>query len=113
MYARIDNILLAAAIATVLTPCAEARITRIEIQKTDSPTFEGAAFGNTGQYEKLSGRAYGELDPRPSLQERYGSKDTYVARVKAAAGKLVGERFLLPEDTTRLIAENQRTELGV
>jgi hypothetical protein len=33
MYARILNILLAAAIATVPAPCAEARITRIEIQK--------------------------------------------------------------------------------
>jgi hypothetical protein len=51
-------------------------------------------------------------DPRPSLQERYGDKNTYVSRVKSAADKLVGERFLLPEDAARLIADAQRTELG-
>ena len=51
-------------------------------------------------------------DPRPSLQERYGSKEHYVARVKAAANTLVGERFLLPEDASRLIAEANRVDLG-
>jgi hypothetical protein len=51
-------------------------------------------------------------DPRPSLQERYGDKNTYVYRVKAAAAKLVGERFLLPEDAARLTADAERTELG-
>ena len=38
-------------------------------------------------------------DPRPSLQERYGNPDgtnaNYVAAVKAAADKLVKDRFLL------------------
>lgn len=51
-------------------------------------------------------------DPRPSLQERYGSKDAYVARVKTAADKLVGERFLLPDDATRLVNNAIRTDLG-
>ena len=41
---------------------ARARIVRIEITKTESPTFEGRDFGN-GSYEKLVGVAYGELDP--------------------------------------------------
>ena len=42
---------------------AEARITRIQITRVESPTFEGASFGAVGQYEKLVGRAYGEVDP--------------------------------------------------
>ncbi|HKX29372.1 MAG TPA: alpha/beta hydrolase domain-containing protein [Blastocatellia bacterium] len=42
---------------------AEARITRIVITRVESPTFEGATFGTVGQYEKLVGRAYGEVDP--------------------------------------------------
>jgi hypothetical protein len=42
---------------------AEARITRIEITRTESPTFEGMSFGEVGQYEKLVGRAFGEVDP--------------------------------------------------
>lgn len=42
---------------------AQARIVRIEITNTQSPTFEGKAFGKVGAYEKLRGKAYGELDP--------------------------------------------------
>jgi hypothetical protein len=42
---------------------AEARITRIEITSTESPTFEGMTFRSVGAYEKLRGRAYGEVDP--------------------------------------------------
>src|SRR5215813_7816186 len=42
---------------------AEARITRIVITRVESPTFGGASFGDVGQYEKLVGRAFGEVDP--------------------------------------------------
>lgn len=42
---------------------AQARIVRIEITSRQSPTFEGIAFGQVGAYEKLRGKAYGELDP--------------------------------------------------
>src|SRR5258705_3333617 len=50
--------------AVVLAPAVQARITRIVFDRVESPTFGGASFGNVGQYEKLVGRAYGELDPR-------------------------------------------------
>lgn len=40
-----------------------ARIIRIEITSRESPTFGGKAFGTVGAYEKLRGKAYGELDP--------------------------------------------------
>ena len=42
---------------------ADARIIRIDIARTESPTFGGATFGDSGQYEKLIGRAFGEIDP--------------------------------------------------
>ncbi|MDQ3011187.1 MAG: alpha/beta hydrolase domain-containing protein [Acidobacteriota bacterium] len=42
---------------------AEARIARIEIIRVESPTFAGTSFGAVGQYEKLVGRAFGEVDP--------------------------------------------------
>ena len=42
---------------------AEAEITRIVITRTQSPTFDGLSFGDVGQYEKLAGRAFGEVDP--------------------------------------------------
>jgi hypothetical protein len=42
---------------------AEAHITRLVIVRVESPTFEGTSFGTVGQYEKLVGRAFGEVDP--------------------------------------------------
>src|SRR5215468_2791068 len=59
------NLLKLAAIAgtaTLATGTAEARITRIEIAKTE-PAFAGASFGAAGTYERLTGKAYGEVDP--------------------------------------------------
>ncbi len=41
----------------------QARIIRIEIISRESPCFEGRIFGAAGAYEKLRGKAYGEIDP--------------------------------------------------
>jgi hypothetical protein len=43
-------------------------------------------------------------DPRPSLAERYGSPEAFVARVRAVCDELLEERLLLPEDAERFIA---------
>jgi hypothetical protein len=42
-------------------------------------------------------------DPRPSLEERYGSRDVYVARVEAAAAALVADYLLLPADAAAYV----------
>jgi hypothetical protein len=42
-------------------------------------------------------------DPRPSLEERYGSRAGYAARVEAAAAALVVERLLLPRDAAAYV----------
>ena len=42
---------------------AEARVARIEITSVEWPTFEGRTFGRVGAYEKLRGKAFGEVDP--------------------------------------------------
>ncbi len=47
-------------------------------------------------------------DGRPSLAERYGSRDAYVDRVRSAARRLMDEGFLLPEDAA-VIAESAAT----
>lgn len=49
--------------AVAASRLAEAGITRLEITHTESPTFGGTSFGTVGQYEKLRGRAFGEVDP--------------------------------------------------
>ena len=42
---------------------ADARVTRIEIERVESPTFDGRSFGDVGPYEKLVGRVHAEVDP--------------------------------------------------
>jgi alpha/beta hydrolase family protein len=53
---------------TLITTCfvatvTEARITQIVFNSRESPTLGGTSFGKVGQYEKLVGRAFGEVDP--------------------------------------------------
>ena len=67
--------------------------------------FAGA--GNSGGYwpfwdTKANRKAAG--DPRPSLQERYGTLAGYVCVVTAAANAAVQERFLLASDAQTLIS---------
>src|SRR6186713_2284371 len=54
--------LLAAALFAAAVP-GEARIMRIVVDATESPTYSGQSFGTVGAYEKLRGRVFGELDP--------------------------------------------------
>ncbi len=44
-------------------------------------------------------------DPRPSIQERYGSFEEYRQRYTAACEKLIGRRLMLQEDADRLVRE--------
>src|SRR3977135_1510996 len=55
---------LALCLVALSSGAADARITKIQITRTESPTFEGTSFGAVGAYEKLVGRAYGEVDPK-------------------------------------------------
>jgi hypothetical protein len=65
--------LLAVMLVGGLPDLAEARITRIQISTSEhpvgggvseSPTFGGYSWPGVGQYEKIVGIAYGEVDPR-------------------------------------------------
>jgi hypothetical protein len=49
--------------ALIVAAPAQARVTRIVINGTQSPAFGGYAWPGVGQYERISGKAYGELDP--------------------------------------------------
>src|SRR5881392_2215718 len=52
-----------AAVLLLAASSADAHITRIAITEKQSPTFGGYSFKGVGPYEKLAGKAYGELDP--------------------------------------------------
>ncbi len=43
-------------------------------------------------------------DPRPSLAERYGTREDYLQQVQAAAEELVARRYLLEEDISLCVA---------
>ena len=42
-------------------------------------------------------------DPRPSIEERYTTREDYLRQVREAAEKLVGERYLLAEDLSSIV----------
>jgi hypothetical protein len=44
-------------------------------------------------------------DPRPSLQERYGTKEGFVCAVRTATKREVASRYLLQQDADRLIKQ--------
>ena len=56
-------------LAILLGVCAaaHANVTRIVIDRVEAPAFDGREFGAVGRYEKLSGRAFGEIDPAHPL----------------------------------------------
>ena len=59
------KILLLAGIAVpLLVPCvAQARLTRFQVTSTESPTFGGYSWPGVGQYEKIVGKGFGEINP--------------------------------------------------
>ena len=58
------------------------------------------------QAERMADR-----DPRLSLAERYQTHQGYVDVVRKAAAKAVAERFLLPADAARLVAEAEASDV--
>lgn len=70
--------------------------------------FKGRGCGFSGGFIPFARNREERLasgDPRPSLAERYGTHDRYVDKVRAAAKRMVGQRFLLQEDADRIVRE--------
>jgi hypothetical protein len=59
--------------------------------------------GSLIRFARTKGEREAAGDPRPSLEERYGSREAYVARVEAAAAALVADRLLLPADAAAYV----------
>ena len=60
---RLAPLALAVAGALGCAGTAEARITRITVTTHESPTFGGYSWPGVGQYEKIAGKAFGEVNP--------------------------------------------------
>src|SRR3989449_8670132 len=60
---------LTAAGAMITAAPAEARVKKIQITTKESPAFGGYSWPGVGQYEKIAGKAFGELDPKDSRNQ--------------------------------------------
>jgi hypothetical protein len=77
---------------------------------------EGDACDLTGSYIPFAlTKSQRNGDPRPSLQERYGTLANYTAAATTAANNLVSQRLLLPSDAAAAIqsATNQAQQAGL
>ena len=50
-------------------------------------------------------------DPRPSLEERYGTRANYLARLTQAADRLVAEGYMLPQDAAVTMQRAQEAKI--
>ncbi len=81
---------------------------------TASGFFAGQGCGFVGGYvpfAKTQADRVARHDPRPSLEERYGTLEGYVCSIERAARESVRERFLLLEDAARLIGEARESNV--
>ena len=62
-------------------------------------------------FAKTKAERIANEDPRLSLEERYGTHEGYVAKVKEVAEKIVKQGFLLQADADRLIAEADKSNV--
>ena len=58
----------------------------------------GTLLGATIPFAPTQAVRQAAADPRPSIAERYASKESYLAQVDEAAQELVKARYLLAED---------------
>ena len=87
-------------LAGVMIAEADARITHIEIIKTE-PAFGGQSFGDAGAYEHLTSRVTGELDPADPANS--GIQDINLAprNARGMVEYVTDVELLKPTDTAR------------
>lgn len=81
---------------------------------TATGPLKGQSCGLSGgfiPFEKTKAERLAKGDPRPSLEERYGSHDEYVQIVRAAATKLVQERLLLQPDADAIVRQAEASDV--
>jgi len=63
-----------------------------------------AMMGSTVPFARTAAERARTGDPRPAVEERYASREDYLARVRRAAEGMVAERHLLAEDVDAVVA---------
>lgn len=72
---------------------------------TGAPEERVSFLGSDFPLAKTAAERKSSGDPRPSIAERYSSRDDYLARYKKAVDDLVRQRWILPEDAPTLNTE--------
>jgi hypothetical protein len=62
-----------------------------------------AMMGSTLRFARTRAERQKTGDPRPSIEERYPSKEAYLAKVREAVQQLVAARHVLAEDTKAIV----------
>jgi hypothetical protein len=78
-----------------------------------APRDECSAMGSFIPFARTKAERIAAGDPRASLEERYQTHGRYVEEVEAAAGQLVSERLLLPEDAIAYAEAAKGRDLGL
>ena len=79
-----------------------------------SGLFKGRIRTNAGgfiPFAKTKSERLAAGDPRLSLEERYGTHENFVEKVRLAAQRLVEDRYLLQDDADRLVSEAQESDV--
>ncbi len=96
-------------VAGIRHPLVEAPVATLLGWNTRTREFGGPdlcdLLGSTLPLARTRAEAQQRNDPRPSLEELYGSHDGYVAKISEAARRLQAQRLLLPEDVDLIIRD--------
>ena len=79
----------------------------------NTPTDECSAMGSFIPFATTKAERLASGDPRPSLEERYGTHRRYVQAVEVATQELVADRLLLPEDASAYIEAAKNRDIGL
>jgi hypothetical protein len=60
-------------------------------------------MGSTLAFARTRAERESKRDPRPSIEERYGSRAAYLGAVREVVQKLIERRHVLAEDTDAMI----------
>lgn len=89
-----------AAVLALVATSAQAHLTEIRVQKVE-PFANGRSFGNVGAYERVSGVAKGELDPRDERNRRIVNLDRTTLNARGRVEYEVDWFMLRPADAAK------------
>ena len=101
-----------ALISLLATSPASARVTKVVIDKIESPTFEGQEFGPVGKYEKLTGRIFGEVDPNAPENVEIVNLDKATKNANGRVSYSANLYILKPVDLAKGIGMRPRRRPG-